>query len=187
MANTKTEEQKGAARAAQVAGRVKAAKRRNDALGYLLAGASQRQAGEALGVSASVVNGDYRRAISEMVDANVVEEVRVLTMGRYNRLLMAWWTKAVGGIKDRVVIAPDPKAAGIVLQILQHVRQLHGLDPRLSVPGESPDHPLWTAALTQKEKEWLSGLSDREIRDLDDEVGVILDQHRDGEGPGGTA
>ncbi len=182
LANTKTPEEKAAARGKQADGRARAATRRNTVLGLRVGGASQRQVAAAVNVSLGQVSRDYRQAIKEMVDANVAEEVRVMTMERYSRLFLAWWNRAIGGMKDGLTILPDPKAAGIILDILRNIRQLHGLDPKPQVPGDSPMNPLWTAPLDDRQREWLSDLTDREKQDLDDQLGTIFDQHRDGHG-----
>ncbi len=183
---TKTSEEKAVARARQIAGRVKAAERRNTVLGLLLEGVHQREVARIVKVSANTVNKDYRRAIQEMVNAQVAEDVRVMTMERYNRLMRAYWKPALGGPgPNDTVLDPDPKAAGIILDILRNIRQLHGLDPKPQVPGDSPMNPLWTAPLDDRQREWLSDLTDREKQDLDDQLGNIFDQHRDGHGTEG--
>ncbi len=188
LPNTKTPEEKAAARGKQAHGRARAATRRNTVLGLLIGGASQRQVAAAVNVSLGQVSRDYRLAIKDMVDSNTAEEVRLMTMERYNRLFLAWWNKAVGGRRDDgTTLIADPKAAGIVLDILRNIRQLHGLDPKPQVPGDSPANPLWTAPIDDKQREWLSGLTDREKQDLDDQLGSIFDQHRNGQGSeGGT-
>ncbi len=185
MADTKTQAVRAQAKAKQMAGRVRAAARRNEVLSLLVKGLSQRQVAEAVGVSVGQVNRDYRQALRDMVDAHVVEDVRVMTMERYDRLFSAWWDRAIGKDKegeDGTALAPEAKAAGVILDILRHIRQLHGLDPKTQVPGDSPTNPLWTAPIDDKQREWISDLSDEDLRALDNELGPIFDKHRNGGG-----
>jgi hypothetical protein len=96
-----------------------ARQREEQSLALRAAGATYAQVGQQLGMSESCARRAYLRALGKLPSIADREECRRLEAGRLDRLLTAWWPKALAG---------DAEAAGIVLKIAGRRARLLGLD-----------------------------------------------------------
>tara|TARA_Y100000310_G_scaffold234080_1_gene237004 strand:+ start:235 stop:762 length:528 start_codon:yes stop_codon:yes gene_type:complete len=102
--------------------KIAAGLRRSRVIQLKVAGATEARIAEIEGVSPSQVFKDVKRYLKDLAarDEGAANEVRVLQMERYSRLLTSWWAKAIGG---------DVEAAGIALRILTRMDVISGIVP----------------------------------------------------------
>jgi hypothetical protein len=83
-----------------------------------LAGATCRQIGTALGLSANTANRYQRRALSEIREgvARDVATLRAVETARLSAVVMAHWPQIA-----------DPRSAGVILRASEQMAKLHGL------------------------------------------------------------
>jgi len=128
--------------------------RRVQALDLRLAGASYRQIAFALGVGVKTAWQDVNRALQEYL-TEPVEQIRAAEIARLDRLLMAYWQKALGG---------DESAAYLFLAIMDRRARLLGLDApkRIDVTGwvrELAESEGWDVAQTVRDAEHIVKLA----------------------------
>jgi hypothetical protein len=98
------------------------AERRAKACAMRLAGADWQTIADALGYSSrGAAHTDVTRSLkaNRKAEAGQAEELRQLTVARYDRLQAAFWPKALKG---------DPKAAEVVLKCLAGRAKIEGVD-----------------------------------------------------------
>tara|TARA_R100000808_G_scaffold1997_1_gene8470 strand:+ start:9504 stop:9959 length:456 start_codon:yes stop_codon:yes gene_type:complete len=102
--------------------------RRYKALDMKMAGGTERSIAKALGVSNVQIHKDIRKVLGELADSfsPQADELRTLTMARYERLLLAHWPNALNG---------DPKATELCLSIINGQRAISGLDAPTQITG----------------------------------------------------
>ena len=103
--------------------------RRTQAMEMKAEGATYEQIAEALGYSGKGhAYKDMQKRLQEVraEEALATEEYRTLHSTRLERLLQAWWPQATGQDVNRPGL--NPKAAEIVLRVLERQSKLHGLD-----------------------------------------------------------
>jgi hypothetical protein len=91
-----------------------------------MAGATEQAIADQVGVSKTQVHNDIHRRLSEVRrdDAEAVQQEYTLQKSRYERLLLRWWSQAIGTSDDQ-----SAKATGIVLDILRRLDTIGGLVP----------------------------------------------------------
>ena len=106
--------------------RIAAELRRSQVLQLKQAGASEQAIADQLGVSKTTINNDIKRRLSEVKKADVeaVQEEYTLQKSRYERLLLRWWSQAIGADDNQAA-----RATGIVLDILRRLDTIGGLIP----------------------------------------------------------
>jgi len=90
------------------------------------AGASEQAIAEQLGVSKTQINNDVKRRLAEIKksDTEAVEQEYTLQKSRYERLLLRWWSQAIGPDDTQAA-----RATGVVLDILRRLDLIGGLVP----------------------------------------------------------
>ena len=91
-----------------------------------MAGATEQTIADQLGVSKAQVWNDVKRRLSEVRrdDAEAVQQEYNLQKSRYERLLLRWWSQAIGADSDE-----SAKATSVVLDILRRLDVIGGLVP----------------------------------------------------------
>ncbi len=101
-------------------------------------------------VSHKTVNQDWHAVLDELVEAEMGkgQQLRALAHQRYERLILAHWQAAVGTpagpptdampAGDPPAKPPDPRAAKVVQDCQEAIRELYGLDNELG----DPERPL---------------------------------------------
>ena len=131
--------------------------RRRTVLQLAIAGGSLRGISQQLAaqygveVSHQTVKTDLDAMLKELAELQVetVPEYRALMNERYNRLLVSWWEKAVGGGEA----GPDGGAMDRVMKILEAARKLNGVDApvALSLEGTDGGPVVFNVRFTDKE------------------------------------
>ena len=100
--------------------------RRSQVIQMKMAGATEQAIADQVGVSKTQVHNDIHRRLSEVRrdDAEAVQQEYTLQKSRYERLLLRWWSQAIGTSDDQ-----SAKATGIVLDILRRLDTIGGLVP----------------------------------------------------------
>jgi len=90
------------------------------------AGASEQAIADQLGVSKTQINNDVKRRLAEIKksDTEAVEQEYTLQKSRYERLLLRWWSQAIGPDDTQAA-----RATGVVLDILRRLDLIGGLVP----------------------------------------------------------
>ena len=106
--------------------RITAELRRSQVLQLKQAGASEQAIAEQLGVSKTQINNDVKRRLAEIRkdDTEAVEQEYTLQKSRYERILLRWWSQAIGPDD-----AQAARATGVVLDILRRLDTIGGLVP----------------------------------------------------------
>lgn len=110
------------AKGTPIAKRAEVSERRTKAIAMKLAGADWQAIADALGYSdRGAACKDVSRALEQYrrEEAAAVEELRQVTIARYDRLQAAFWQRAVN---DK-----DPKAADVVLKCLAGRAKIEGI------------------------------------------------------------
>jgi hypothetical protein len=91
-----------------------------------MAGATETAIAEQVGVSKTQVHNDIHRRLAEVRrdDKEAVQLEYNLQRARYERLLLRWWSQAIGPTDDQ-----SARATGIVLDILRRLDTIGGLIP----------------------------------------------------------
>ena len=91
-----------------------------------MAGATEQAIAEQVGVSKTQVHNDIHRRLAEVRrdDKEAVQLEYNLQRARYERLLLRWWSQAIGPADDQ-----SARATGIVLDILRRLDTIGGLIP----------------------------------------------------------
>ena len=91
-----------------------------------MAGATETAIAEQVGVSKTQVHNDIHRRLAEVRrdDKEAVQLEYNLQRARYERLLLRWWSHAIGPADDQ-----SARATGIVLDILRRLDTIGGLVP----------------------------------------------------------
>lgn len=91
-----------------------------------MAGANYHEIGEKLGITYNQAYLTVRRSLARLAkeNAETAGEIRDLEAARYDRLMVSWWPRALGSSSKE----PDPKAAQIVMDIIQRRCKLFGAD-----------------------------------------------------------
>ena len=91
-----------------------------------MAGQTEQEIADQLGVSKAQVWNDVKRRLTEVRrdDVDAVEQEYTLQKSRYERLLLRWWSQATGPDDTQAA-----KATGIVLDILRRLDTIGGLVP----------------------------------------------------------
>ena len=100
--------------------------RRSQVLQMKMAGATETAIAEQVGVSKTQVHNDIHRRLAEVRrdDKEAVQLEYNLQRARYERLLLRWWSQAIGPADDQAA-----RATGIVLDILRRLDTIGGLIP----------------------------------------------------------
>ena len=100
--------------------------RRSQVLQMKMAGATETAIAEQVGVSKTQVHNDIHRRLAEVRrdDKEAVQLEYNLQRARYERLLLRWWSQAIGPADDQ-----SARATGIVLDILRRLDTIGGLIP----------------------------------------------------------
>ena len=100
--------------------------RRSQVLQMKMAGATEQAIAEQVGVSKTQVHNDIHRRLAEVRrdDKEAVQLEYNLQRARYERLLLRWWSQAIGPADDQ-----SARATGIVLDILRRLDTIGGLIP----------------------------------------------------------
>ena len=100
--------------------------RRSQVLQMKMAGATETAIAEQVGVSKTQVHNDIHRRLAEVRrdDKEAVQLEYNLQRARYERLLLRWWSQAIGPADDQ-----SARATGIVLDILRRLDTIGGLVP----------------------------------------------------------
>ena len=112
--------------AKQNGNKIIAEQRRSQVLQMKMAGATEQAITDQLGVSKAQVWNDVKRRLSEVRrdDVDAVQQEYTLQKSRYERLLLRWWSQAIGPADEQ-----SAKATGIVLDILRRLDSIGGLVP----------------------------------------------------------
>ena len=112
--------------AKQNGNKIIAEQRRSQVIQMKMAGATEQTIADQLGVSKAQVWNDVKRRLSEVRrdDAEAVQQEYNLQKSRYERLLLRWWSQAIGADDDE-----SAKATSIVLDILRRLDTIGGLVP----------------------------------------------------------
>mgnify|MGYP005819957595 CR=1 FL=1 len=112
--------------AKQNGNKIIAEQRRSQVLQMKMAGATEQAIADQLGVSKAQVWNDVKRRLSEVRrdDVDAVQQEYTLQKSRYERLLLRWWSQAIGPADEQ-----SAKATGIVLDILRRLDSIGGLVP----------------------------------------------------------
>jgi hypothetical protein len=97
--------------------------RQGQAIVLRRSGASYRDIGRSLGVSHEQARQDILASLQRIDDEYAQDRtlLRTLMLERYDRMLLSYWEKALGG---------DYQAATTVLSIMAAIRRITGLDPK---------------------------------------------------------
>ena len=100
--------------------------RRSQVLQLKMAGATETAIAEQVGVSKTQVHNDIHRRLAEVRrdDVEAVQQEYSLQKSRYERLLLRWWSQAIGVDGDQ-----SARATSIVLDILRRLDTIGGLVP----------------------------------------------------------
>jgi hypothetical protein len=100
--------------------------RRSQVIQMKMAGATEQAIADQIGVSKTQVHNDVHRRLSEVRrdDKEAVEQEYTLQKSRYERLLLRWWSQAIGSNDEQAV-----KATHMVLDILRRLDTIGGLVP----------------------------------------------------------
>ena len=103
-----------------------AEQRRSQVIQMKMAGATEQVIADQLGVSKAQVWNDIKRRLSELRrdDAEAVQEEYNLQKSRYERLLLRWWSQAIGADDTQ-----SARATSIVLDILRRLDSIGGIVP----------------------------------------------------------
>jgi hypothetical protein len=112
--------------AKQNGNKIIAEQRRSQVLQMKMAGATEQAIADQLGVSKAQVWNDVKRRLAEVRrdDTEAVQQEYTLQKSRYERLLLRWWSQAIGPADDQ-----SARATGIVLDILRRLDSIGGLVP----------------------------------------------------------
>jgi hypothetical protein len=112
--------------AKQNGNKIVAEQRRSQVIQMKMAGATEQTIADQLGVSKAQVWNDVKRRLSEVRrdDNEAVQQEYNLQKSRYERLLLRWWSQAIGSDDDE-----SAKATSIVLDILRRLDTIGGLVP----------------------------------------------------------
>jgi hypothetical protein len=112
--------------ALQNGNKIVAEQRRSQVIQMKMAGATEQAIADQLGVSKAQVWNDVKRRLAEVRkgDAEAVEQEYTLQKSRYERILLRWWSQAIG--PDDIQAA---RATGVVLDILRRLDTIGGLVP----------------------------------------------------------
>ena len=112
--------------AKQNGNKIIAEQRRSQVIQMKMAGATEQTIADQLGVSKAQVWNDVKRRLSEVRrdDNEAVQQEYNLQKSRYERLLLRWWSQAIGTSDDQ-----SARATGIVLDILRRLDTIGGLVP----------------------------------------------------------
>ena len=104
--------------------------RRSQVLQMKMAGATETAIAEQVGVSKTQVHNDIHRRLAEVRrdDKEAVQQEYNLQRTRYERLLLRWWSQAIG--------SDDEQAANATRMVLDILRRLD------TIGGLIPDKPL---------------------------------------------
>lgn len=121
-------------------GRLSRAQLRHNVVTMTLAGASQAEIAEALGVTRSRVSRAVNRVLDEWEaeDRSRIEEVRELQLRRIDRLIRAHWGDAIGVRPDGTAKPPSVKATDTIRKLEALRARIAGTEApkRLEVSGE---------------------------------------------------
>jgi hypothetical protein len=100
--------------------------RRSQVLQMKMAGATETAIAEQVGVSKTQVHNDIHRRLAEVRrdDKEAVQQEYNLQRTRYERLLLRWWSQAIGSDDEQAA-----KATQMVLDILRRLDTIGGLIP----------------------------------------------------------
>ena len=103
-----------------------AEQRRAQVIQMKMAGETEQAIADQLGVSKAQVWNDVKRRLAEVRrdDKAAVQQEYNLQRARYERLLLRWWSQAIGPADDQ-----SARATGIVLDILRRLDSIGGLVP----------------------------------------------------------
>lgn len=103
--------------------------RQAKALAFKLGGMTLQQIVEAdIGYTSTAgVGHAIKRALDEEVSTNAQEVIKE-EIGRLDSLLRTWWPRAKGGNIDGKKVEPDPKAALMVVKLMDRRSRYLGLD-----------------------------------------------------------
>ena len=112
--------------ALQNGNKIAAEQRRSQVIQMKMAGATEQAIADQLGVSKAQVWNDVKRRLSEVRrdDTEAVQQEYNLQKSRYERLLLRWWSQAIGAGDDQ-----SARATSIVLDILRRLDTIGGLVP----------------------------------------------------------
>ena len=112
--------------ALQNGNKIVAEQRRSQVIQMKMAGATEQAIADQLGVSKAQVWNDVKRRLAEVRkgDAEAVEQEYTLQKSRYERILLRWWSQAIGPDDTQAA-----RATGIVLDILRRLDTIGGLVP----------------------------------------------------------
>lgn len=116
-----------------VSKKVTAELRRYDMIELAKSGLTERQIANALKVSQPYVHKELKKTLSKMAKEHEgsADRIRMLQMQRYEKLLSAHWTSAIGS-KNREtgeVTPPDHKSAELVMRIIHKISEINGVIP----------------------------------------------------------
>ena len=103
-----------------------AEQRRSQVIQMKMAGATEQAIADQLGVSKAQVWNDVKRRLSEVRrdDTEAVQQEYNLQKSRYERLLLRWWSQAIGADDNQAA-----RATGVVLDILRRLDSIGGIVP----------------------------------------------------------
>ena len=112
--------------ALQNGNKIIAEQRRQQVIQMKMAGATEQAIADQLGVSKAQVWNDVKRRLAEVRrdDKEAVQQEYNLQRSRYERLLLRWWSQAIGPDDERAA-----KATQMVLDILRRLDTIGGLIP----------------------------------------------------------
>ena len=112
--------------ALQNGNKIAAEQRRSQVIQMKMSGATDQTIADQLGVSKAQVWNDTKRRLAETRrdDTEAVQQEYTLQKSRYERLLLRWWSQAIGASDDE-----SARATGIVLDILRRLDTIGGLVP----------------------------------------------------------
>jgi hypothetical protein len=112
--------------ALQNGNKIAAEQRRSQVIQMKMAGATEQAIADQLGVSKAQVWNDIKRRLSEVRrdDTEAVQQEYNLQKSRYERLLLRWWSQAIGADDSQAA-----RATGVVLDILRRLDSIGGIVP----------------------------------------------------------
>jgi len=112
--------------ALQNGNKIIAEQRRQQVIQMKMAGETEQEIADQLGVSKAQVWNDVKRRLAEVRrdDKQAVQQEYNLQRSRYERLLLRWWSQATGPDDTQAA-----RATGIVLDILRRLDTIGGLVP----------------------------------------------------------
>ena len=112
--------------ALQNGNKIAAEQRRSQVIQMKMAGATEQAIADQLGVSKAQVWNDVKRRLSEVRrdDTEAVQQEYNLQKSRYERLLLRWWSQAIGADDSQAA-----RATGVVLDILRRLDSIGGIVP----------------------------------------------------------